>query len=218
MVAVCKRGHKLSHPNFAGGIARGGHGACRACTGDSTLAKKGMTEPEIQKVTDDRYRRILTLKGRVCAYCGEKIDVYATIRKRFCGYPCAAAFNREQRLLDKDKLSRQKEEAWRKVAESRARKFGVFSAEVNRIEIAERDKWVCYLCQKPIPKEAEPSDSLGLHIEHLIPLIHGGAHTPENCAASHMACNLQKGTSIGGKAYEKLVNNVRFYVDQSTNF
>jgi len=173
-----------------------------------------MTEPEIQKLTDDRYRRILALEGRRCAYCGKGIDVYKNLRKKFCGYPCSSAFHRQQRALEKDHLAQQKEEVWRKGAESRALRRGVFTAEVSRAEIVERDKWVCYLCQKPISKEEKPSSPLGLHIDHLVPLSHGGAHTPENCAASHMTCNLQKGTSIGSKAYEKLVKNIHFYADQ----
>lgn len=57
---------------------------------------------------------------------------------------------------------------------------------IYRRAVWERDGGVCRLCDQP----AEPAQ---WHLEHLIPLSRGGAHTYDNVAVAHPACNLAKG-------------------------
>jgi len=60
---------------------------------------------------------------------------------------------------------------------------------IDHIRVANRDQWTCYLCNKQI----EGND---LSIDHVIPLSKGGSHTYENVKATHLICNLRKGTKL----------------------
>ena len=52
----------------------------------------------------------------------------------------------------------------------------------------------CHICKEAINLEANrQTDSLGLHLDHVIALINGGEHTLDNIKPSHVFCNLKKG-------------------------
>jgi len=82
--------------------------------------------------------------------------------------------------------------AWH--AKHRALKFGVHVGDKRAMAFIYRcacvDKNVrCYLCGGMIP--------LGdRHVDHVIPLSKGGAHTASNLAITHSACNLRKSARI----------------------
>lgn len=60
----------------------------------------------------------------------------------------------------------------------------------------------CYLCLKPIDLEApraigkKEGWELGLHIEHVVPIIAGGPDTLKNVRPAHAICNIKKGTKM----------------------
>lgn len=58
-----------------------------------------------------------------------------------------------------------------------------------RKAIATRDQYKCGICGQPI-------NPVELHIDHIIPRIHGGTNQPANLQATHRACNLTKGAGI----------------------
>lgn len=60
---------------------------------------------------------------------------------------------------------------------------------------------LCYLCKKEIDLYAPRRPGIlgwenGLHVDHVIPIISGGADSLENVRPSHGKCNLIKGTKI----------------------
>lgn len=55
----------------------------------------------------------------------------------------------------------------------------------DRNLIWERDGGRCHICGKRCAPDA-------WHLDHLIPLSRGGAHTPENVAVSHPTCNVRR--------------------------
>lgn len=77
----------------------------------------------------------------------------------------------------------------------RARKKGAFVETVRRAVIYARDGWVCQLCGEPVPKVPYP-DPLSPSLDHVIPLIRGGKHAPDNVQLAHLRCNLRKGTKV----------------------
>lgn len=58
--------------------------------------------------------------------------------------------------------------------------------KVSRLEIAERDGWICHICGKPVTKK-------NWSLDHLTPLSKGGEHTAKNIALAHRICNSRRG-------------------------
>lgn len=89
-------------------------------------------------------------------------------------------------------------------ARRRARKKNAPVCErVDRLVVAERDGWICHLCHGPIDPtltyrdpETGKCNPWYLNMDHVIPLAKGGAHSYDNCRASHSICNKKKAASI----------------------
>lgn len=77
-----------------------------------------------------------------------------------------------------------------RAARRRARKASAFIGPAfTRQQVWDRDGGTCHLCNLP----ADPND---WHMDHVIPLVRGGAHSFENAAVSHPTCNLRKGARL----------------------
>ena len=63
-------------------------------------------------------------------------------------------------------------------------------------EVFNRDGYTCCVCGLPIDARLKKPDLLRVSLEHKIPLSKNGSHTLENCAPSHMLCNLKKGARL----------------------
>lgn len=73
---------------------------------------------------------------------------------------------------------------------------------VNRIQVAERDNWICNECKDPIdpnaPYQLEPGKNNPeyLNIDHWIPVSKGGDHSYANSYATHAKCNNKKNAKM----------------------
>ena len=71
-------------------------------------------------------------------------------------------------------------------------------ARVDIVEpqsIFERDRWLCQICFRPIPRTLiSPFDPQRATIDHRLPLAAGGSHTFYNLQAAHLGCNSGKGS------------------------
>lgn len=89
----------------------------------------------------------------------------------------------------------------RRRAEGRKRRALRRGAEHERYrtnDIADRDGWRCQLCRKPIDRRLKVPHPLALTIDHILPLIEGGADTPANVQAAHLTCNCRKNRGVAG--------------------
>jgi 5-methylcytosine-specific restriction endonuclease McrA len=75
-------------------------------------------------------------------------------------------------------------------AKRQARKRGATVETVYRRVVFERHRGVCGICLQPI----DPAEQW--HIDHVIPLSKGGAHSYANTQPSHPACNVRKGDKL----------------------
>lgn len=75
----------------------------------------------------------------------------------------------------------------------RARKRGASCETFLPLEIFERDRWICQLCRKRVPKKAKVPDPKAPTLDHIVPLAEGGPHTRANVQLSHFECNWMKG-------------------------
>lgn len=74
---------------------------------------------------------------------------------------------------------------------SRARKYGVEYVKIDRLEIFERDNWICGICEEPVDQHA-PNLRDAASLDHIIPMSRGGDHLPGNVQLAHFGCNCGK--------------------------
>lgn len=67
---------------------------------------------------------------------------------------------------------------------------------VERIEVFERDGWLCHLCGGALQRGARVPERLAPTIDHIVPLTRGGEHSMANVAAAHFSCNSRKGNRV----------------------
>lgn len=81
----------------------------------------------------------------------------------------------------------------RAIAKNRTRLwFGAKKEPYTRAAIAERDGWMCQLCQQPIDPLLHHRHPKSLVVDHIVPLGVGGDDTPVNVQAAHYSCNAIK--------------------------
>lgn len=76
---------------------------------------------------------------------------------------------------------------------NRARRRGVRHEPYKRIDIFVRDGWTCQLCGEPINPKIKFPDVMSKTIDHVEPIIEGGADASDNVQAAHYGCNCRKG-------------------------
>ena len=81
-------------------------------------------------------------------------------------------------------------------AHRRRARQGAPLAAINRLEVFNRDGWVCQICGRPVNRELEWPDSMSASLDHIEPLFVGGAHTKDNVQLAHLVCNLRKHTAL----------------------
>jgi hypothetical protein len=74
----------------------------------------------------------------------------------------------------------------------RARKLAATVEVVSPAEIFARDDWTCQLCRESIDQDVVYPHPMSASLDHRVPLSRGGAHSKENCQASHLTCNIRK--------------------------
>ncbi len=78
------------------------------------------------------------------------------------------------------------EAAHKSTSTRRARKIEAFVEAVDPLVVFERDKGRCGVCRKPVKPESK------WHVDHVIPLVRGGAHCYDNVQLTHARCNQSK--------------------------
>ena len=76
----------------------------------------------------------------------------------------------------------------------RARFYGVGYEKFSITEIFKRDNWKCGICSEPIDKTLKWPNLGSISLDHIIPLSKGGNHSKANTQASHLGCNIRKGS------------------------
>lgn len=75
----------------------------------------------------------------------------------------------------------------------------------RRMEIIERDGYVCYLCNGFV-------DLKDVNLDHLIPVSLGGTNDSFNLAVTHSKCNKARGVRIDTRQIDKL-NSLKAQID-----
>lgn len=148
-----------------------------------------------------------------CGYCGERFKSTkrsGTLeRTRCCSKSCARRLEIQdgRHLLqdgvqvgrDPEKRRRNGELSTRK---RRARIAGSVSERYTRQEIAERDEFVCWLCNEPVDMSLRHPDSRSASVDHVVPLSLGGDDLKSNVRLAHLGENLARGNRVDWKVSE----------------
>lgn len=59
-------------------------------------------------------------------------------------------------------------------------------------EVAQRDGFICYLCETAVDMSLPRTSRYGATLDHVIPLNKGGADTLDNVRLAHWICNIRK--------------------------
>ena len=80
-----------------------------------------------------------------------------------------------------------------KYSPRRRRVYKISGEHINRLEIFDRDGWVCGICRTIIDKTIRLPSPMAATLDHVVPLALGGLHTKDNVQAAHHYCNQAKG-------------------------
>lgn len=147
-------------------------------------------------------QRAIPLPERPCALpeCGITFQPWMEGQRCCSEKHGKVLYNRESRAD-----GRQKPPAWSDKRRDRyhrrraLKKAAATGEPVLMAAIAERDRWMCCLCHKPVSPVAKWPDSMSPSLDHLVPLSKGGAHDPSNVALAHLGCNSAKSNRGGGE-------------------
>jgi len=65
----------------------------------------------------------------------------------------------------------------------------------TKIEIFQRDHWLCQICYKKINNKMSFPHPDSATLDHIIPICKGGKHTKDNVQCAHWKCNKKKSTA-----------------------
>lgn len=116
-----------------------------------------------------------------CDCCGVEF-VGDGRRSRYCSVECFEAFKHRAN--------------WKHLNTRRARLRDALVEPFDRLEIFERDGWVCQLCGMPVDRAARFPAPMSASLDHIIPISRGGTHEPGNAQCSHLHCNIVKAARV----------------------
>lgn len=140
-------------------------------------------DAEAYRAANRERQRAATAERRVtylvrCEECLEQVST-SVPHQRYCTSACQRAANLRE-----------------KTRRRRAARFTPTIERFTSFEVFERDNWTCQLCGEKLSAELLGTrDPKAPELDHIRPLLHGGAHTRENTQCACLTCNRRKGAT-----------------------
>lgn len=129
-------------------------------------------------------KRIAVRKSTgLCLDCGA--DIPLPDHRGNISFRCPSC--RHERFRNQRRAGKQKRRAWTKGAEAE---------KIISVEIFERDEWRCGICGHSVDATLEYPHRMSASLDHRVPLVRGGAHSPANVQCAHLQCNMDKGARL----------------------
>lgn len=168
-------------------------GTCRARACDARAAVDGRLGEWREKANLARRSPRTT---KVCPYCLSEFDTARPDQVRCplpeCGRAHAAKLQREGKYVTKYRRKHGRNPG-SLAADARRRDAVVKGEPFRRIDVFERDGWVCWLCDGSVPRDAKWPDSDSASMDHVVPVSLGGPHDFGNVRTAHLGCNSARG-------------------------
>lgn len=131
------------------------------------------------------------LKARTCVVCG----VLFIPRNRHsvtCGVACGKARSR-QAAEAKRTSTESVRVARRRSSALRRKRIGTTQRKGRWRLIGPRDEWRCWLCGHTVDAEIKHPHPMSPSVDHVQPIVLGGADTDDNLRLAHFSCNSRRG-------------------------
>ena len=119
-------------------------------------------------------------KEALCEYCHDPIFVLASKRGPAVHPECTIILRKER--------ARRKNNA--------RRRFPYKKQKANFHIIAERDDWICWICELRIDPDLPGTNRMGGTVDHVIPISKGGTDDLDNLKPAHWICNVKRGNKV----------------------
>lgn len=157
---------------------------------------------------EQRRRMNAVLRGsqdeRQCVVC--LASFVRPIRQGMPPNTCSASCRKELIKRRQKASDAKNEHRWRAykhkrdaIRRSRGKAATVPGERFTLDDVFARDNGVCHLCGKDVDRSLSFTDAMGPTMDHLVPLVAGGAHSLANVALAHRSCNSSKGTRAVGE-------------------
>lgn len=155
-----------------------------------------------QPYTDYRLPLVQLVAFKECTQCRDLLpateDYFNRDPMRQLGLTsaCRGCTKASRELWRSENLERAKEATRQSSYRRKIRKSGAGYERFGRLEIFERDGWVCGICGETVDKDLPFPDPMSASLDHVHPLAHGGAHSRNNTQCAHWLCNSRKGAQV----------------------
>jgi len=138
--------------------------------------------PRLQKQLRERLKANRpSTKVWTCGWC--KSDLVVPI-----SYTGSRAYHNHCRIEARQEQNRRKSAKRRGAKWARGRTF--------HREIAERDNFVCHICDGFVDMSLPRTHRFGATVDHVVPLAKGGTDEPDNLKLAHWVCNIRKSDKL----------------------
>lgn len=168
------------------GIARarydGRQGECRACrSARNAVFRAENVEKERARhaAYNEQNREVLRERGRL--YSARQRETYPERQKE----ALQRWYKSKGRAYHQQWKKAHPDQCIESANRYRARLLGAYHEPVDRTAIIDRDGGICYLC-------GNTPTGWQLTLDHVIPLVRGGSHTPDNLRVACRSCNARK--------------------------
>lgn len=132
----------------------------------------------------ERHREEMAKRGPVkiwsCGFCGGEIEVPVS-------YTGAGKYHDDCKIKARRARNRIKT----------VRRQGVKSDQkITHEEIAERDGYVCHICNELVDMTLPRTSKLGATLDHVVPISKGGVDSLDNLKLAHWVCNVRKSNKM----------------------
>lgn len=183
--------------------------ACRvALIGKAARESSKKARAEGRYAERERANKRQVIGERPCIVCGTMFLLRkANPDTEACGLSCGATLATRRAMeagnhrgFDRIWFDKQSQIHHQNVSRRQRLRSGTPPGErVVASEIFARDRWICGLCHKKVDKRLKWPHKMSASLDHITPLIEGGAHAAHNLQCAHLLCNWLKQDGPGGQ-------------------